>query len=167
MSSPSDYSWRQERQSIADTVHRRDDRGELDIERTGFPARRNRAALGHQDQNEIRRAYNRASYWPERVELMQAWAECIDQLKRTPWRKISLVRRMGGAAASPTIIDLFSRSPASGICDPSIDVGFSPAGAVDADPDLRRERALGDLAVEGGPRQSGAGENGLQANDTV
>ena len=42
------------------------------------------AALGHQDQNEIRRAYNRASYWPERIELMQAWADCLDQLKRTP-----------------------------------------------------------------------------------
>ncbi len=42
------------------------------------------AALGHQDQNEIRRAYNRASYWPERIELMQAWADCIDRLKRTP-----------------------------------------------------------------------------------
>ena len=28
------------------------------------------AALGHQDQNEIRRAYNRASYWLERIELM-------------------------------------------------------------------------------------------------
>jgi integrase len=41
------------------------------------------AALGHQDQNEIRRAYNRASYWPERIELMQAWADCIDQLKQT------------------------------------------------------------------------------------
>lgn len=41
------------------------------------------AALGHQDQNKIRRAYNRASYWPERIELMQAWADCIDQLKRT------------------------------------------------------------------------------------
>jgi hypothetical protein len=53
------------------------------------------AALGHQDQNEIRRAYNRASYWPERIELMLAWADCIDQLKRTPWRKTSLVRPMG------------------------------------------------------------------------
>ena len=36
------------------------------------------AALGHQDQNEIRRAYNRASYWRERIELMQAWADCLD-----------------------------------------------------------------------------------------
>ena len=42
------------------------------------------AALGHQEQNEIRRAYNRASYWPERIELMQAWADCVDQLKGTP-----------------------------------------------------------------------------------
>lgn len=39
------------------------------------------AALGHQDQNEIRRAYNRASYWPERVELMQWWADHLDSLK--------------------------------------------------------------------------------------
>ena len=29
------------------------------------------AALGHQQQNAIRRAYNRAVYWPERVALMQ------------------------------------------------------------------------------------------------
>jgi integrase len=40
-------------------------------------------ALGHQDQNEIRRAYNRASCWPERIQLMQAWADCIDRLKQT------------------------------------------------------------------------------------
>jgi integrase len=36
------------------------------------------AALGHQDENEIRRVYNRAKYWPERVELMQAWADLLD-----------------------------------------------------------------------------------------
>ena len=41
------------------------------------------AALGHQDQNEIRRAHNRASYCRSGFELMQAWADCIDQLKRT------------------------------------------------------------------------------------
>ena len=39
------------------------------------------AALGHQDQNDIRRAYNRASYWPERVDLMQWWADQLDTLK--------------------------------------------------------------------------------------
>ena len=30
-----------------------------------------------------------------------------------------------------------------------------------------RERALGDLAVDGGPGQAGPGENGFQADDTV
>ncbi|SKA40322.1 Integrase, partial [Enhydrobacter aerosaccus] len=49
------------------------------------------AALGHQDQNEIRRTYNRASYWSERIELMQAWANCLDQLKQTPDEKTSVV----------------------------------------------------------------------------
>ena len=39
------------------------------------------AALGHQEKNEIRRAYNRATYWPERIELMQAWADHLDTLK--------------------------------------------------------------------------------------
>jgi len=41
------------------------------------------AALAHQDKNAIRRAYNRASYWPERVKLMQEWADMLDQFKKT------------------------------------------------------------------------------------
>ena len=39
------------------------------------------AALGHQDKNVIRRAYNRATYWPERVKLLQAWADLLDEFK--------------------------------------------------------------------------------------
>jgi integrase len=39
------------------------------------------AALAHQDENEVRRAYNRATYWPERVKLMQAWADLLDEFK--------------------------------------------------------------------------------------
>jgi len=39
------------------------------------------AALGHQDKNAIRRAYNRATYWPERVKLMQTWADMLDEFK--------------------------------------------------------------------------------------
>lgn len=39
------------------------------------------AALGHQQGNPIRRAYNRATYWPERVELMQKWADMLDQFR--------------------------------------------------------------------------------------
>lgn len=46
------------------------------------------AALGHQDENAIRRAYNRATYWPERVKLMQAWANMLDE-----FRKLSITDR--------------------------------------------------------------------------
>src|ERR1700704_3704442 len=40
------------------------------------------AALAHQDENEIRRAYNRATYWPERVKLMRAWADMLDDFRK-------------------------------------------------------------------------------------
>ncbi len=40
------------------------------------------AVLGHQNENVVRRAYNRASYWPERVELMQQWADMLDEFRR-------------------------------------------------------------------------------------
>lgn len=39
------------------------------------------AALAHQDRNMIRRAYNRATYWPERVKLLQSWADLLDEFK--------------------------------------------------------------------------------------
>jgi integrase len=39
------------------------------------------AALAHQDEDNVRRAYNRAKYWPQRVELMQQWADLLDELK--------------------------------------------------------------------------------------
>lgn len=37
--------------------------------------------LGHQDKNEIRRIYNRANYWGERVALMQTWADMLDEFR--------------------------------------------------------------------------------------
>jgi integrase len=37
-------------------------------------------ALGHQDRNEIRRAYSRGAYWAERVEMAQWWADHLDEL---------------------------------------------------------------------------------------
>jgi integrase len=43
------------------------------------------AALAHQDGNAIRRAYNRATYWGERVKLIQKWADLLDE-----FRKVSL-----------------------------------------------------------------------------
>ena len=40
------------------------------------------AVLAHQDQNAIRRAYNRSSYWKQRVELMQKWADLLDDFRK-------------------------------------------------------------------------------------
>ncbi|WP_299881379.1 integrase arm-type DNA-binding domain-containing protein [uncultured Sulfitobacter sp.] len=47
----------------------------------GFDADVIEAALAHQDQNAIRRTYNRATYWNKRVSLMQAWAVLSSRLK--------------------------------------------------------------------------------------
>jgi integrase len=38
-------------------------------------------ALAHGDPDPIRRAYNRAQYWQERVRMMQWWADYCDRLK--------------------------------------------------------------------------------------
>jgi integrase len=46
------------------------------------------AALAHQDEDEVRRAYNRASYWKERVILLQAWADLLDDFKQ-PLRRVA------------------------------------------------------------------------------
>lgn len=37
--------------------------------------------LAHAERNEVRRAYNRAKYLPERVRMMQAWADYLDALR--------------------------------------------------------------------------------------
>jgi len=40
--------------------------------------------LAHQEQNAVRRAYTHgAEYWAERVAMMQAWADYLDELKLT------------------------------------------------------------------------------------
>jgi integrase len=39
------------------------------------------AALAHQDEDEVRRAYNRATYLAERVKLMQTWADLLDEFR--------------------------------------------------------------------------------------
>lgn len=39
------------------------------------------AVLAHQDKNAIRRTYNRATYWEQRVTLMQEWGNLLDVLK--------------------------------------------------------------------------------------
>ena len=39
------------------------------------------AALAHEDEDEVRRAYNRARYWEARLKLLQDWADLLDQFK--------------------------------------------------------------------------------------
>ncbi|SMD09306.1 Integrase [Fulvimarina manganoxydans] len=39
------------------------------------------ASLGHVESNAVRRAYNRAVYWKERVEMAQAWADLCDKFR--------------------------------------------------------------------------------------
>ena len=54
----------------------------------GFNADVIEAALAHQDEDEVRRIYNRALYLPERKKLMQDWADLLDS-----FRKQKVVRR--------------------------------------------------------------------------
>lgn len=37
--------------------------------------------LGHVERNDVRRAYNRALYWNERVAMMSEWAKYLDRLR--------------------------------------------------------------------------------------
>lgn len=48
----------------------------------GFDADVIEAALAHQDSDAVRRTYNRAKYWKERVKLSQAWADLLDQFRQ-------------------------------------------------------------------------------------
>ena len=41
--------------------------------------------LAHQEANEVRRAYlHAAEFWPERVQMMSAWADYLDMLRNAP-----------------------------------------------------------------------------------
>jgi len=53
------------------------------------------------------------------------------------------------------------------IGNPAIDFSFAPASAVDADPQLRRERPFGDFPIDGRAGQAGPVEDGFEADDTV
>lgn len=48
----------------------------------GFDENVIEAALAHQDEDEVRRAYNRAKYWPQRVTLLQSWADLLDEFRQ-------------------------------------------------------------------------------------
>jgi integrase len=47
----------------------------------GFPADVIEKQLAHQESNAVRRAYNHADYLPQRAEMMQAWADWLDQIQ--------------------------------------------------------------------------------------
>ena len=40
------------------------------------------ACLAHAERNQVRGAYNRTMYWPERRKLMQAWADHVDGVSK-------------------------------------------------------------------------------------
>lgn len=50
------------------------------------------AALAHADSDDIRRAYNRATYWDKRVELMRAWADRVDSMRDNTGIKLELAK---------------------------------------------------------------------------
>ena len=52
------------------------------------------AMLAHQDENAIRRAYNRSTYLKERVDLMQKWADMLDAFR--------LLKPVGASTLSPS-----------------------------------------------------------------
>jgi hypothetical protein len=41
------------------------------------------AALAHQDENAIRRTYDRATYWEQRVVLLQTWVDLLGQFRQS------------------------------------------------------------------------------------
>jgi integrase len=51
--------------------------------------------LAHVDANGTRAVYNRAQYWPDRVRLMQRWANRLDDL-RVSGQVVTLSRRAAG-----------------------------------------------------------------------
>jgi integrase len=51
--------------------------------------------LAHQEANTVRRAYtHNAEYWPERVQMMQAWTDYLDGL-REAGRVVPLIKAAG------------------------------------------------------------------------
>jgi hypothetical protein len=58
-------------------------------------------SLAHQEQNATRRAYNRSTLLVERKELMQGWADMLDDFRKGK-TAISLVPRKKVAASGKT-----------------------------------------------------------------
>lgn len=54
----------------------------------GWPPDVIEAQLAHAPKNAIRAAYNRAQYLPQRIEMMESWADFLDTLKATDGGKV-------------------------------------------------------------------------------
>ncbi len=48
--------------------------------------------LAHAERNKVRASYNQAEYMPERIEMMQAWANLIDEMAK-PDSKVTPIKR--------------------------------------------------------------------------
>ncbi|MGA7789581.1 MAG: integrase arm-type DNA-binding domain-containing protein [Xanthobacteraceae bacterium] len=48
----------------------------------GFDQNVIETALAHQDEDAVRAVYNRAKYWPQRIKLLQDWADLLDEFRR-------------------------------------------------------------------------------------
>lgn len=60
------------------------------LNENGFPPDVIEAALAHVDKNEVRRAYNRAIYFKQRIEMMQWWGNFVEQSKSS-YKPLSMV----------------------------------------------------------------------------
>ena len=57
--------------------------GSTRLNEMGFPSDWIERQLAHAEPNAVRRAYNHATHLAERVQMMQAWADMLDELKST------------------------------------------------------------------------------------
>jgi integrase len=62
------------------------------LNETGFRADVIERQLAHSERNEIRGAYNRAEYLPERIKMMEYWADLLDELMK-PKSKVTPINR--------------------------------------------------------------------------
>jgi integrase len=66
------------------------------LNETGFRPDVIERQLAHCERNEVRGAYNRAEYLPERVKMMQSWANLIDAMVKGE-NKVTPIKRKKSA----------------------------------------------------------------------
>lgn len=69
--------------------------------------------LAHGESNDVRAAYNYAEYLPERVLMMQAWANYLDDLRAEKLDTTSLDHRSSAANARASMRRLHALGAAS------------------------------------------------------